>query len=209
MWYGHSKELDLKMQVFSYFKSHFLVFLLFLVGSLGQRYANFSQGEMLRELLYYSSDTKLTKINTNLQVKICMNFNRDTASRDRTDNRVIEITYLNKSIFQERRRWTELCRSYGWIKTVWFNQAMNQAKVQFSLNSVSLPFKILHFSLKPKTIMHCVYITIKLGTARLSERMPNRMESSLPAFTQFSSLTLCQIHSCWISFCFNLNKKAQ
>lgn len=59
---------------------------------------------MLRELLYSSSDTKLAKINTNLQVNICINCNRDTAGRDRSDNRVREITYLNKSIFQERRR---------------------------------------------------------------------------------------------------------
>jgi len=59
--------------------------------------------------------------------------------------------------------------------------------------------------------MHPIYIQIisKLGTASLSERALHRMVSSLLAFTPFSILTLYQIHSFWILFCFILNMKAQ
>lgn len=54
---------------------------------------------MLQELLYSRPDTKLAKRNTNLQVNIYINSTKDIAGRDKTDNRAIEITYLNKSIF--------------------------------------------------------------------------------------------------------------
>lgn len=57
------------------------------------------QQKMLQEILYSRPDTKLAKRNTNLQVNIYINSTKDIAGRDRTDNRAIEITYLNKSIF--------------------------------------------------------------------------------------------------------------
>lgn len=138
-------------------------FLLFLIQSLVKD----RQGTMLRRLLYSSSikfvDKKFNKINTGLQENLYINCSWDTAHRNRTKNRVREIAYLNKSIFQERRRWTELCWSYGCIKTVWFNKAIKKTKIQLSLiilsssQNIALPKKV-HFQDHYMSHLHHDYI---------------------------------------------------